>query len=34
MMDVAFRSDHGADMFGVFDDLHFATFFTFRRHPI
>ena len=30
-MNVALRTDHGADISGVFDFLHFAKFLTVRR---
>ena len=33
-MDVALRSDHGAKIFGIRDDFHFAIFFTVCRHPM
>ena len=33
-MDVTLRTNHGADMFVVFDHLHFAKLLTVRRHPI
>ena len=33
-MEVTFRSNHGADIPGALDYLHFAKFFTVRCHPI
>ena len=32
-MDVALRSDHGANMSGILDDLHFSKLLTVCRHP-
>ena len=33
-VNVALRPDHGAYVFGVFDDPHFEKLFAVRRHPI
>ena len=34
MMEPTFRSNHGADVPGALDNLHFAELFTVHRHPI
>ena len=33
-MNMALKTDDGADIFGVLDYLHFSKFLTVRRHPI